>query len=247
MAQNVSSAVMQQRAEPQSSLDYFGTPPWATRALLERLNISKHTRLWDPACGRGFMTRPMSEYSECVMGSDIHDYGFGSVLDFLSDDAEQQKIMCDWVIANPPFKAAAEFVYRGLTRSSRGVAVLVRTAFAEGRGRYNNLFKQHRPSFRFQFVDRVVMHKGDPPDPDIPLRVWDKRKEDFVMRKPSTATSYEWMVWDRNVVPSSSNLDAMRNYNISSGTVTDWLATARKELTRVGDYDDPAGGRVFSL
>lgn len=31
-AQNRSSAVMQQRAEPHNSLDDFPTPPWATKA-----------------------------------------------------------------------------------------------------------------------------------------------------------------------------------------------------------------------
>ena len=33
--QNTSSSVMQQRSEPQDSLDDFPTPPWATRALCE--------------------------------------------------------------------------------------------------------------------------------------------------------------------------------------------------------------------
>jgi site-specific DNA-cytosine methylase len=34
---NTSPAVMQQRHEPHNSLDDFPTPPWATRALCERL------------------------------------------------------------------------------------------------------------------------------------------------------------------------------------------------------------------
>ena len=33
MAQNTSHAVMSQRSEPLGSLDFFPTPPWATRAL----------------------------------------------------------------------------------------------------------------------------------------------------------------------------------------------------------------------
>ena len=37
MSQNRSSAVMAQRKEPPDSLDFFPTPPWATRALCERL------------------------------------------------------------------------------------------------------------------------------------------------------------------------------------------------------------------
>ena len=33
MAQNTSTAVMARRAEAPDSLDFFPTPPWATRAL----------------------------------------------------------------------------------------------------------------------------------------------------------------------------------------------------------------------
>lgn len=36
MTQNTSHAVMAQRVEAHDSLDDFPTPPWATRALLER-------------------------------------------------------------------------------------------------------------------------------------------------------------------------------------------------------------------
>lgn len=169
------------------------------------------------------MTRPMLDYSGQVYGSDLQDLGFGDVMDFLAPEADSRK--SDWIITNPPFKLADEFVLQALERATSGVAVLVRTAFAEGRGRYERLFKDNPPTHRWQFVDRVVMHKGDPPNPDIAVRVWDKKKKKFVNRKPSTATAYEWMVWDRRVE--------------ATGTVTDWLATKRHELTRDGDYDAP--------
>ena len=35
--QNKTHAVMSQRHEDQDSLDYFPTPPWATRALFEHI------------------------------------------------------------------------------------------------------------------------------------------------------------------------------------------------------------------
>ena len=43
MVQNLSHAVMAQRHEAKDSLDDFPTPPWATRALLER--VLKHENL----------------------------------------------------------------------------------------------------------------------------------------------------------------------------------------------------------
>lgn len=211
---------MQQRSEPAGSADYFGTPPWATRALMERLALSRSAVVWDPACGRGFMARPLAEYSTRVICSDLHDYGYGELMDFLAPEADT--VSCDWVITNPPFNLAAEFILKSLTRVQCGVAVLVRTAFAESRGRYETLFRNHPPTLRLQFVDRVVMHKGDPPDPDISVQVWDKKKSAFAQRRPSTATSYEWMVWDKT--------------SLSTGTVSEWLASRRSDLTKTGDY-----------
>ncbi|HIP22702.1 MAG TPA: hypothetical protein EYG79_03775 [Rhodobacteraceae bacterium] len=105
------------------------------------------------------MARPLAEYANHVISSDLLHYGYGEVLDFLAPEADA--ISCDWVITNPPFNLAAEFILKSLTRARCGVAVLVRTAFAESRGRYETLFRDHPPSLRLQFVDRVVMHKGE--------------------------------------------------------------------------------------
>ena len=40
--QNTSHAVMAQRFEAKDSLDDFPTPPWATRALLEHVIVTKN-------------------------------------------------------------------------------------------------------------------------------------------------------------------------------------------------------------
>src|ERR1700688_1136574 len=84
MAQNTSSAVMQQRSEPDDSLDDFPPQPWATRALLEHviipqmgMNGRNHVAsmsVWEPACNRGHMTKPLREYFRRVYASDIFDY-----------------------------------------------------------------------------------------------------------------------------------------------------------------------------
>jgi hypothetical protein len=176
--QNRSHAVMSQRVESPESLDDFPTPPWATRALLEHI-ISEstnrsHTCL-EPACNRGFMAEPLKEYFKEVTASDIHDYGYGDLSDFLSHDYEPESF--DWVITNPPFKSAEEFVQEGLRVARIGVAMLARTVFLESVGRYERLFSLRPPSVFAQFTERVPMFKGriDPTG--------------------STATGYAWFVW----------------------------------------------------
>lgn len=174
--QNRSSAVMQQRSEPHDSLDDFPTPPWATRALCEHLQIGGDiTTCREPAANRGHMVRPLREYFGSVEASDIHDYGAGFGLqDYLFGPAPAT---VDWTITNPPFKLAEQFIERALATSEEGVAMIVRSAFLEGVGRYDRLFRINPPSHVLQFTERVVMHKGK------------------LAPKGSTATAYCWLVW----------------------------------------------------
>lgn len=187
MTQNTSHAVMAQRSEPNDSLDDFPTPPWATRALCEHViapltgvpvEMLKTWRAWEPACNRGHMVAPLAEYFKIVMASDVHDYGFGVVRDFLFPGLPVPGGEAfDWVITNPPFRLAEQFVQRGLEVATRGVAMLTRSVFIESAGRWNSLFRQTPPAAMAQFVERVPMLKG--------------RLE----RDASTATSYCWLVW----------------------------------------------------
>jgi hypothetical protein len=175
--QNTSHAVMAQRAEPHDSLDYFPTPLWATRALCERIPPWPSLTAWEPACGEGHMVRPLREYFGTVHASDIHDYGFGEVDDFLIPNDRR----ADWIITNPPFRLAEQFVKTAYNRANIGVAVLVRTAFLESVSRYHGLFNLVRPALILQFAERVPMHKGR------------------LVEGGSTATAYCWIVWRKGL------------------------------------------------
>lgn len=183
MSQNISHAVMQQRHEAHDSLDDFPTPPWATRALIDHVidpaGVMGDT-CWEPACNRGYMARPLAEYFTKVHLSDIHDYGLGAFIgDFLFPTSfpNGRFDAPEWIITNPPFRLAEQFVSRARQIASVGCAVIVRTSFLEGVGRYRDLFSQDPPSIIAQFSERVPMVRGRY-DPDA-----------------STATSYAWLVW----------------------------------------------------
>jgi hypothetical protein len=206
---------MQQRAEPHDSHDFFPTPPWATRAISEKIrdhyspDIGRLTA-WDPACGDHDMVRPLREYFAEVFASDIAPYSGGhEVSDFLF----QREKRADWIVTNPPFRLAERFVTHALSLADVGVAMLVRTAFLEGAARFDGsgpkgdgvgLFKPNPPADIFQFVERVPMLKG--------------RLE----RDASTATSYCWLVW--------------RARSNASSTRFHWIAPCRKRLERDADY-----------
>jgi hypothetical protein len=191
------SAVMAQRVEAPDSLDFFPTPPYATRALCEivigatpGIGVLADKTCWEPACGEGHMSEVLKEYFAHVHASDVHDYGrdyaIGSFIGEGADVAQYQgprggnwkaSGRPDWIASNPPFNKAAEFVARAVAEAKIGVALLLRTQWLEGAERYRDVFSYRPPSIIAQFVERVPMVKGR----------WDP--------DGSTATSYMWFVW----------------------------------------------------
>jgi hypothetical protein len=180
--QNTSHAVMSQRVEAPDSLDDFPTPPWATRALIEHVfggkSATASMTCLEPACGAGHMSKALKEYFSDVTDADISNYGYGHVRDFLAYPYATDTY--DWVITNPPFRLAEEFVLRALTLARVGVAILARTVFLESSGRYRAIFEKTPPTIFAQFVERVPMVKGR------------------LDKSATTATGYCWLIWKKD-------------------------------------------------
>jgi hypothetical protein len=189
MSRLASTAVMARRHEPADSLDYFPTPPWGTRAFCQYVMPAVwpasdrfHCTARDPACGEGHMALALRDYFRSVEASDIFPYGFGGVSDFLHPDSGGQ---CDWIITNPPFNAGPDFVAKALRLATRGVAMLVRTAFLEGEARFASLYSYNPPALIAQFIERLPMHAGR----------W--------VVDGKSATAYCWLVWRRDQAPGT--------------------------------------------
>lgn len=236
MSANRSSAVMQQRragaaqrgrhvAPPQ--LNYFPTPPWATRALCEFLIREGHALddlvCWEPACGEGHMTRPLQEYFADVVASDVHRYdtipevGEHELFDFTLSAMGSGPDQPDFVVTNPPFTLACEFIAAASVVAQRGFALLVRSAFLEGADRHRALWSSNPPSFVLQFSERVVMLEGRL------IRAGDVDPfSDQPDRRARSATAYVWLVWLEG----------------EDDTRLRWIPPCRARLERSGDYPD---------
>lgn len=84
--------------------DLYPTPPEATQALLNFLELPQTTTIWEPACGQGHMVKVLQNNGFAVIGTDIE-----SGTDFLGVDIPNG---IDWIITNPPFSKAEEFIRR---------------------------------------------------------------------------------------------------------------------------------------
>jgi hypothetical protein len=123
------------------------------------------------------MAKVLKEYFAQVHCADAFHYGYAPIRDFLTYPYETNAV--DWVITNPPFRLAEEFVLRALRVARRGVAILARTVFLESVGRYESIYTETPPTKFAQFVERVPMIKG---------------RLDI---KATTATGYAWFVWEK--------------------------------------------------
>lgn len=174
--------------------ELFATPLWAARAGGELVNGidpppgGQRWTCWEPACGLGHMVHGLSPYFADVRATDIHDHLADTdralphyLTDFLGSDADAFEPV-DWIVTNPPFARAADFVRVGLQRARRGVAILARQSFFESAGRFHLFFGDGAPGASSlyavaPFFERVPMTLGG----------WDP--------KASTATAYAWFVW----------------------------------------------------
>ncbi len=209
------TAVMARRVEPADSLDFFPTPPWGTRAFCTHVLPRLESRdaasgmfpmsAADPCCGQGHMALVLREFFPLVTATDVFDYGFGGVSDFLHPDHAQAPR--DWFFMNPPFNLGLEFVLHALDLATRGVAVLVRTAFLEGEGRHAKLFERRPPQLIAQYSERMPMHRGR----------W--------VIDGKSATAYCWLVWHK--------ASARRSID----PVFMWIPKSRQALSRKDDWE----------
>ena len=212
--QNISHAVMMRKHDrAKDKLEFFPTPPWATRLFLSTVTHDgsvgtlKYASVGEVCCGEGHMSRVISEFCPNVQSSDVFDYGFGEVHDFADyEPLKHNAYHWDWIITNPPFSRAEEIVSHGLRLVEKGVMILVRSTFTETIGRYERLFMTLPPTYIYQYSERVPMVEGR------------------VLKSASTATAYFWLIW------------AKSHMLVHKDTRFRWLAPGRKNYERESDY-----------
>lgn len=149
--------------------DFYPTPPEATIALLQFLDLPGETVVWEPACGEGDMVR-------AIWGFGLHCYGtdINAGQDFLTYRNEEA---FNWIITNPPFSLAEEFI-RHAAKIGKPFAMLLKSQYWHAAKRAQ-LFHEIPPSYvlpltwrpDFLFKERNGK-KGASPLMDVMWCVW---------------------------------------------------------------------------
>ena len=164
--------------------DLNETPACATEALL-RVEPLPRT-IWEPAAGRGAISRVLEAAGHFVHKADLVHYPSGDCCivpgqDFLMETQPQART----IVTNPPYKLADEFIEHGLDLGCT-VIVLLRMMFVEG------VDGAHRGSgLRSRLIDRHL------------VRVWLGRerlpmmhREGWAGKKQEAATlPFAWFVF----------------------------------------------------
>lgn len=146
--------------------DFYPTPPEATIALMNFLDLPKRTVIWEPACGEGHMSSVMRKMGYSVVESDIQRGD-----DFLTTELRE----CDWIITNPPFSLSEQFIRR-CHEHHRPFAMLLKSQYWHAKKRLK-LFEETKPSYILPLTWRPDFCFGQrgsgSPLMDVMWVVWD--------------------------------------------------------------------------
>jgi hypothetical protein len=159
--------------------DLYETPPAAVRALLRHEPLAGP--LWEPAAGRGAISRLLRAAGHEVLASDLVRYPgadpdiLAPINFFLQPGTPRYEV--DTIVTNPPFRWADKFVRHGLALGCKTI-VLLRLACIEG-------------AARSDLIDRHLSHvwAGRERLPAMHREGWTGR------RLKTASTPYGWFVF----------------------------------------------------
>jgi len=160
--------------EDREENDYYATNPEAVHILLENGSFS---RVLEPACGEGHISKVLEDYLIEVDSYDLIDRGFGNVKNFFEFESFEGDI-----ITNPPYKLAQEFVEHShkIVRDGDKICMFLKLQFLEGKAR-KKMYKKHPLKTLYVFSSRMACAKGG----------------DFENLNGQGAVAYAWFLWEK--------------------------------------------------
>ena len=129
---------------PRQEDDWYPTPADVTSVLFDRVQFDG--AIYEPCCGDGSLARVAEEsYGYEVIGTDLHDRGYGIGHGNEYDALKISKLLAPNVVTNPPFNIAADIIKNIWSLEPKSMAMLLKSTYwhAESRRR---MFEDMRPS-----------------------------------------------------------------------------------------------------
>lgn len=174
--------------------DYYATSPEAIDALLEKETFDKEVPIWENCCGGGHLSKRLEELGYIVISTDLIDRGYGEGgVDFFKENQTR----ASYIITNPPYKYAKEWVEHSLRLLPKGgkLALFLPIQFLESDGR-RKLFAEAPPKMVYVCVNRILCGiNGDFTAKDKDGNtVYNKNG---IPKRMSSAKCYAWFVWEK--------------------------------------------------
>lgn len=165
--------------------DFYATPKESVLNLCEREKINGD--ILEPCVGQGHILETLKEHCDCstLTAVDLVDRGYPNTIiqDFLEWDTDKN---FDWIVTNPPYKLAKEFVEKSLTllKENGKIAMFLKIQFLEGVAR-KKFFENYPPKKIYVFSKR-----------QSPLR--NGKEFDDNGKKWSSTMCFAWFIWEKD-------------------------------------------------
>ena len=110
--------------------DFYETPYTLTRKFLDVEYFNKNSTVCEPACGGGAITRVLKEHWE-----DDKVTAYDQETNFLWETGEY-----DYIVTNPPFSIAFEFIQRAKVVAKSKFAFLLPLSYLHGKKRFDEIY-----------------------------------------------------------------------------------------------------------
>lgn len=132
--------------------DLYETPYSITRHLLNREIFDTDSTFLEPACGNGAITKVLHEHfsKDAITSYDLEKDFFTETLAY------------DYIITNPPFSIANDFMVKAKTIAKKKIMFLLPLSYLHGKKRYDTIFSDKTFGLKTVYVFTRYPMLGEP-------------------------------------------------------------------------------------
>ena len=121
--------------------DFYETPYSMTEHLLRREPFNRELSVCEPACGGGAITKILNN---CFTGEVT---AYDADVDFLKENKRY-----NYIITNPPFSLAMEFIKKAKTVATDKFALLLPLSYLHGKRRFDEVYNDKEYGLKHVYV-----------------------------------------------------------------------------------------------